>query len=74
MLDRVPMMTLSIGVVTNAQRTFTEPRQVSRLATEMKTYAKTLEGSVYSIDRRTDDRPPVFEVPHTGLNEAGEKE
>ncbi len=73
-LDRVPMMTLSIGVVTNAQRTFTEPRQVSRLATEMKTYAKTLEGSVYSIDRRTDDRPPVFEAAHTGLNEAGEKE
>jgi len=73
-LDRVPMMTLSIGVVTNAQRTFTEPRQVSRLATEMKTYAKTLDGSVYSIDRRTDDRPPGFEVPYPGLNEAGEKE
>ena len=73
-LDRVPMMTLSIGVVTNAQRTFTEPRQVSRLATEMKTYAKTLDGSVYSIDRRTDDRPPVFEVPFPGLNEGGEKE
>jgi GGDEF domain-containing protein len=73
-LDRVPMMTLSIGVVTNAQRTFTEPRQVSRLATEMKTYAKTLDGSVYSIDRRTDDRPPVFEVPFPGLNEGGENE
>jgi GGDEF domain-containing protein len=56
-LDRVPLMTLSIGVVTNAQRTFREPRQVSRLATEMKTYAKSLTGSVYSIDRRTDDRP-----------------
>ncbi len=53
-LDRVPMMTLSIGVVTNAQRKFKEPRAVSRLATEMKTYAKTLNGSVYSIDRRTD--------------------
>ena len=62
-LDRVPLMTLSIGVVTNAQRTFKEPRQVSRLATEMKTYAKSLSGSVYSIDRRTDDRPPVFETP-----------
>jgi hypothetical protein len=57
-------MTLSIGVVTNAQRTFREPRQVSRLATEMKTYAKTLSGSVYSIDRRTDDRPPAVEAPH----------
>lgn len=63
-LDRVPLMTLSIGVVTNAQRTFKEPRQVSRLATEMKTYAKSLSGSVYSIDRRTDDRPPVFAAPH----------
>ncbi|HVF41182.1 MAG TPA: diguanylate cyclase [Gemmatimonadaceae bacterium] len=64
-LDRVPLMTLSIGIVTNVQRRFTEPRQVSRLATEMKTYAKTLTGSVYSIDRRTDDRPPTFEKPHT---------
>ncbi len=59
-LDRVPLMTLSIGVVSNLQRTFQEPRQVSRLATEMKTYAKSLTGSVYSIDRRTDDRPPSF--------------
>ncbi len=59
-LDRVPLMTLSIGVVSNVQRTFREPRQVSRLATEMKTYAKSLTGSVYSIDRRTDDRPPLF--------------
>jgi len=58
-LDRVPLMTLSIGVVSNLQRTFREPKQVSKLATEMKTYAKSLSGSVYSIDRRTDDRPPV---------------
>ena len=59
-LDRVPLMTLSIGVVTNLQRTFKEPRQVSKLATEMKTYANSLTGSVYSIDRRTDDRPGMF--------------
>ena len=70
-LDRVPLMTLSIGVVSNVQRTFKEPRQVSRLATEMKTYAKSLNGSVYSIDRRTDDRPPVFSAPHK--NEVGDK-
>ena len=72
-LDRVPLMTLSIGVVTNAQRTFKEPRQVSRLATEMKTYAKTLSGSVYSIDRRTDDRPPAFEVGGKGETGSGDK-
>jgi GGDEF domain-containing protein len=73
-LDRVPLMTLSIGVVTNAQRTFKEPRQVSRLATEMKTYAKTLNGSVYSIDRRTDDRPPAFEVGNAGKTGSGDQE
>ena len=72
-LDRVPLMTLSIGVVTNAQRTFKEPRQVSRLATEMKTYAKTLHGSVYSIDRRTDDRPPAFELGNGGQTGSGDK-
>lgn len=53
-LHRVPLMTVSIGVVTNERRRFTHAAQVSELATEMKSYAKTLPGSVYSIDRRTD--------------------
>jgi len=52
-LHRVPLMTVSIGVVTNERRTFTHAAQVSELATEMKSYAKTLPGSVFSIDRRT---------------------
>jgi len=53
-LHRVPLMTLSIGVVTNERRTFASAAQVSELATEMKGYAKTLAGSVYTVDRRTD--------------------
>lgn len=53
-LHRVPLMTLSIGVVTNERRRFTHAAQVSQLATEMKGYAKTLVGSVYSVDRRMD--------------------
>jgi GGDEF domain-containing protein len=56
-LHRVPLMTVSIGVVTNERRSFTHAAQVSELATEMKSYAKTLPGSVYSIDRRTDSQP-----------------
>jgi GGDEF domain-containing protein len=56
-LHRVPLMTVSIGVVTNERRNFTHAAQVSELATEMKSYAKTLPGSVYSIDRRTDSQP-----------------
>ena len=53
-LHRVPLMTVSIGVVTNERRHFTHAAQVSELATEMKSYAKTLPGSVWSVDRRQD--------------------
>ena len=51
-LHRVPLMTLSIGIVTNQHRVFTHPGQISELATEMKSYAKTLPGSVFVVDRR----------------------
>jgi GGDEF domain-containing protein len=60
-LHRVPLMTLSIGVVTNERRHFTHAAQVSELATEMKSYAKTLNGSVYSVDRR--QNPSAIDVP-----------
>lgn len=51
-LHRVPLMTLSIGVATNARRDFEHAVEMSELATEMKTYAKTVTGSLYAIDRR----------------------
>ncbi len=57
-LHRVPLMTLSIGVVTNERRIFSSAAQVSELATEMKGYAKTLVGSVYTVDRRTESPLP----------------
>ena len=60
-LHRVPLMTVSIGIVTNEKRRFAHAAQVSALATEMKSYAKTLPGSVFSIDRRT-DAPPGAEA------------
>jgi len=59
----VPLMTLSIGVVTNHQREFTHTARVSELATEMKTFAKKLPGSVYAVDRRTDAEPALFHRP-----------
>ena len=64
-LHRVPLMTLSIGVVTNERRPFTSATQVSELATEMKAYAKSLTGSVFSVDRRSDPFTPV--QPRKGL-------
>lgn len=62
-LHRVPLMTVSIGVVTNERRRFTHAAQVSELATEMKSYAKTLPGSVFSIDRRQDALPGESSAP-----------
>jgi diguanylate cyclase (GGDEF)-like protein len=59
-LHRVPLMTVSIGVVSNERRLFASAAQVSELATEMKSYAKTLTGSVYTIDRRQD--PPATQA------------
>lgn len=51
-VHRVPLMTLSIGVVTNQVHDFVHTGQVSELAAEMKTYAKSLPGSKYVVDRR----------------------
>lgn len=64
-LDRVPLMTLSIGVVTSDRRSFVHPAQVSELATEMKSYAKTLPGSVWVVDRRGDQAATPPFVPST---------
>jgi diguanylate cyclase (GGDEF)-like protein len=69
-LHRVPLMTVSIGVVTNERRHFAHAAQVSALATEMKSYAKTLPGSVFSTDRRTDtvvDAPTTLVVPRESV-------
>lgn len=60
----VPLMTLSIGVVTNEHRSFVHTAQISELATEMKAYAKTFSGSIYVVDRRTDH-------PHFDPSQAG---
>ncbi len=64
-LLRIPLMTLSIGVVTNQYRHFMHTARISELATEMKSYAKTLPGSVYAVDRRRDSAP----VAHAGVQE-----
>jgi GGDEF domain-containing protein len=53
-LDRVPLMTLSIGVATNERRRFTSVDQVSSLVSEMKSYAKSRPGSIWVADRRVD--------------------
>lgn len=51
---RVPLMSISIGVVTNERRRLIHPAQIAEIVTEMKAYAKTLPGSAYAVDRRAD--------------------
>ena len=50
---QLPIMSVSIGVVTNADASFSDPMEVSNRASEMKKYAKGQQGSVYRVDRRT---------------------
>ncbi len=49
---RFPIMTISIAIVTNVQRTLSNPLDVSEIAAELKEYAKTIAGSVYVVDKR----------------------
>ncbi|HIV57923.1 MAG TPA: response regulator [Candidatus Stackebrandtia faecavium] len=50
--SRLP--TLSIGVALSGQRHFADPREVVAVATEMKTVAKSHQGSYVAYDRRHD--------------------
>lgn len=63
-IHRIPLMTLSVGVVTNQFQVFEHTGQISELAAEMKTYAKSLPGSKYVVDRR--HQSPALETASAG--------
>lgn len=65
-LHRVPLMTLSIGVATTERRQFANAAEVSRLASEMKSFAKSQMGSVFAVDRRGDDADASCVAARTG--------
>lgn len=56
---------VSIGVVTNQYRHFEHFSQIAELAIEMLAYAKTQQGSVFVVDRRTEaeGKDPVSGAP-----------
>jgi GGDEF domain-containing protein len=70
-LHRVPLMTLSVGIVTNRNRSFSHPAQLSELATEMKSYAKTLPGSVFVVDRRYPSDVPEPDAAERSMSSEG---
>jgi GGDEF domain-containing protein len=49
-----PNIKASMGVVTNQQRRYEHFSQIAELAIEMLEYAKTQQGSVFVLDRRTE--------------------
>ena len=71
-VHRIPLMTLSIGVVTDQLNSFAHTGQVSELAAEMKGYAKTLPGSKYVVDRRV-LRNEEHEPPSGDMRGAGRR-
>jgi diguanylate cyclase (GGDEF)-like protein len=50
--EKFPMMTISIGVVTNQKRQLKHVVQVGEIAADVKNYAKSKPGSLYYVDRR----------------------
>jgi len=49
---KFPVMTISIGVVTNKKRQLKHVVQVGEIAAEVKNYAKSKPGSLFFVDRR----------------------
>jgi GGDEF domain-containing protein len=66
---RFPLMTISIAVVTNAQRSLSSPLEVSEIAAELKEYAKSIAASVYVVDKR---RSSVSALKTQGYVKVGE--
>ena len=51
-LRRFSLMSISIGVVTSDRRDFANEEEITRVAAEMKHFAKAQPGSSYAVDKR----------------------
>lgn len=54
-LQKFPLMSISIAIVTNEHRNISHHGKVAQIAAELKKYAKSFEGSTYVKDRRKSD-------------------
>jgi diguanylate cyclase (GGDEF)-like protein len=52
-IQRFPFLSVSIGVASTARRSFSHYAEAVAVATEMKSFTKTMPGSSWAIDRRT---------------------
>jgi diguanylate cyclase (GGDEF)-like protein len=51
-LQRLPLVSISIGVASSERRPYTHPGEVVSVATELKEFAKRHAGSSWAVDRR----------------------
>jgi diguanylate cyclase (GGDEF)-like protein len=58
-IDTFPLMTISLAIVTNERREINSYVEVGDIASELKKKLKTMPGSNYFMDRRSDP-PPVL--------------
>jgi diguanylate cyclase (GGDEF)-like protein len=52
-LQRFPLLSISIGIATTAVRSFGHRAEAVEVATELKNFAKRTPGSSYAVDRRS---------------------
>ena len=60
-MRRFPLVSLSIGVATNRNRAFADYEELSRVAAEMKQFAKQESGSSFAVDVRSSPDGAVSE-------------
>ena len=54
--QQIPLLSISIGVVTNQTRKIDHVAQIGEIGAELKEYAKSLQRSNYVKDKRKDNR------------------
>ena len=65
-IDIFPIMSISLAIVTNERRELNNAIEIGDIAAEVKKKLKTMAGSNYFIDRRTDRTRP-FEDPDSSI-------
>ena len=61
-VDTFPLMSISLAIVTNERRELKNTIEIGDIAAEVKKKLKTMAGSNYFLDRRTDEHV-TFEAP-----------
>lgn len=52
LVQKIPLLSISIGIVTNQNQKITHVAQIGEIGAELKSYAKSLDGSKYVRDKR----------------------